>query len=89
MREKIPDLDGLKVNRSEWYQLKDAVLGVSYHSGESECEWYEKLPQSLKDHEIGRLVRQALYENDKDSLSKAAALLTGGFEKAWLYLAKS
>lgn len=85
----MPDLDELGINRREWYLLKDAVLGASYHSGESECEWYEKLPHHLKDHEVGKLVRQALFENDKEALGKAAAILTGGSERAWLYLAKA
>jgi len=75
--------------QKEWYLLKDALLGASYHKGNIECKWYMDLPEHLKEHEVGKLIYDALYKNDGHALDKAAKIMAGGSDKAWLDLEKS
>ncbi len=79
---------GLNISQKEWYLLKDALLGASYHKGTSECEWYTDLPSHLKGGDIGMLIHEALYKGDKDALNKAAKIMTGGSSNSWAALEK-
>ncbi|GAB5382860.1 MAG: hypothetical protein Alis3KO_40940 [Aliiglaciecola sp.] len=74
---------------SDWHSLKNAVCGALHHNGKDNCKWYTDLPNHLKEHEVGKLVYDCLYKNDKTALDKAAKLLTDGSDKAWLALFKS
>ena len=76
------------ISQKEWYLLKDVLLGASYHKGAGECQWYTSLPTHLKEHEIGKLIYEALYNNDKQALNKAAKIMTGGSKLAWVALEK-
>ncbi|MFN3162106.1 MAG: hypothetical protein ACE37N_01100 [Pseudohongiellaceae bacterium] len=79
---------GLNISQNEWYLLKDALLGASYHKGAGECKWYTDLPSHLKESDIGGLIHKALYKGDKDALNKAAKIMTGGSDIAWAALEK-
>ena len=79
---------GQNISEKEWYILKDALLGASYHKGADECEWYTNLPRHLKEHEIGLLIYDGLYKNDKSALNNAAKIMTGGLDIPWVALEK-
>ena len=79
---------GQDISQKEWYILKDAILGVSYHKGSDECKWYTSLPNRLKEHEIGLLIYEALYKNNKSALDKAVKMMTGNSDNGWVALEK-
>jgi hypothetical protein len=85
----MTDLYDSGLNRKDWYLLRDAILSVSMHKGDSECKQFTELPNNLKLSEIGLLISKALYENDKKALDKAAKKMVGGADKAWLAFMKS
>jgi len=88
MRES-KDMYGSGFGREDWYLLRDAVLSAMYHRGKGECAVFERLPDHLKETEVGRLVERALKKGKKSCLDKAAELLAGGSDQAGIILAKS
>ena len=86
---KNEDIYGSGFAREDWYLLRDAVFSAMYHRGKGECDVFEKLPDHLKETEVGRLVETALRKGKKSCLDKAADLLTGGSDQAGIILAKS
>ena len=79
---------GQSITEKEGYLLKDALLGASYHKSNDECKWYTSLPVHLKEHEIGVLINDALYNNNKNALNKAVKIMTGDSENGWVALEK-
>jgi hypothetical protein len=72
--------------RSDWYLLRDAILCAAGGS-ESPSREYDKLPQYLKEHQIGRIVSAALAGKETD-LTKAMELMVPGSDCPYLILAK-
>ena len=73
------------LSRADWHRLKEALLGAS--SGDD--SYYEALPDSLKEHEIGQLIGRGRHQKNARAFNRAAVLLTGRTENAWLMLDKS
>lgn len=79
----------------DWHALKKLV-GAGSHQGPTgdrlDPEWHasllEELPEHLRDHEITTLMREYWKTGDGDLSQRAAVLLTGSEDHAWLAIWK-
>ena len=76
------------LDRTDWYLLKNAILDASYNKDSKECQSYIDLPEDLKNHAVGQLIKSALYEDNRLALGKAAKIMVDGNPKAWTILEK-
>ena len=86
---KIEPLFSTNFTRDEWNLLKNAVLMANKTGSKNKLSLFDNLPENLRLSKVGNLIYSSVYLGHKNSASKAAKILTGGSEKAWLILSKS
>jgi|GEM_PF-2470861 len=73
----------------DWHTLKLAVLKASRKDAKGMYHLFDELPEHLRASEVGDLIYRAVYLGHKQAANKAAKILTGGSDQAYLILAKS
>jgi hypothetical protein len=73
------------IDRRDWHQFKEAILCAKYGTDDA-IEKFEGFPEHLRNHEIGILISEYLFEKKKESLAKAAQLLVPNTENYWVVL---
>ena len=76
-------------SEEDWHILKKAVLAASGADSKGKHFIFDNLPEHLRSSEIGDLIYRTVYLGHKRAADKAANILTGDAEDAWLILAKS
>lgn len=74
-----------ELDRKQWHKFKDVILSAKYGTSDA-VEKFEALPDFLKNHEVGVLISEYLFDQKKESISKAAKLLVPNTENYWVVL---